>query len=48
MTLLRALPREAGDREVVHVFECRRCKVTFTTEDFLPITGRPLKDSTDP
>ena len=40
MHLVRALPR-LKDKQQINVFECRQCKVSFTTEDHLPIPGRP-------
>jgi transposase-like protein len=38
MDFVRALPRINGEAQV-NVFECRVCKVAFTTEDHKPITG---------
>jgi hypothetical protein len=40
MTMLHTLPRSQGDHANVNVFDCRQCKVTFTTEDHLPVTGQ--------
>jgi transposase-like protein len=40
MRLVRALPHTRGEDEI-NVFECRACKVSFTTEDHMPIAGRP-------
>jgi transposase-like protein len=38
MKLVRHLPR-VNEEAQVNVFECRFCKVSFTTEDHKPISG---------
>jgi hypothetical protein len=38
MEFVRALAR-IKDEAQVNVFQCRSCKVAFTTEDHKPITG---------
>ncbi len=40
MRLVRPLDRQPGEPEI-NVYECRVCKVSFTTEDHLPIGGEP-------
>ena len=38
MRFVRPLPRVDGETQV-NVFECTLCKIAFTTEDHMPITG---------
>lgn len=38
MRFARSLPRVNGEAQV-NVFECSYCKISFVTEDHLPISG---------
>ena len=46
LILARTVLHKVNEQEA-NLFECSRCKVSFTTEDHLQISGPPLVQSID-